>query len=1052
MRKVLKFVGFLTLVCVLFVVVVSAAFYYLIREGEVRRFLISEIEQKTQLKIQLGDSDLEIGRILGVRFRDVTVSEPDGDEPAIQAESVTARVALLPLLERKLIFYEIRLHRGSVRVVRGKDGKIPLLDRLVNLPFLKNNDSQFALDLRAIKIADGEVEFYDYFTEETPVSTRLRNVNLDLDRISGIALREFIQNAVQAKPEQSRSPALNFVLRAGLEREGKQAKVSAKGTMVFPGERLEIQNVWWNAETWAADIPAPLIQAYLGRRLAVKSVDGMLNSQLHVEGNLKERLHIKGALAFKNLMADAPGIFSGPLAPGNGRLELDLNWQPQRWNLLRANFRSQELTLELKSVLSWAKDADPQIQLSVVTPFLSIAVIKKYLPAAWLDSPRIEGLLAALQRGDLRLTRAGASSRFSEISQMAKTGFDERVWFDAELRDVQANFPGGYLPVHEVQGRMTLEKGLFSFKGLSGTYGQSRLTNIDGTYRFATPGQESLELHAGGEVELAELREQLRQSLSPASVKVISSIQEMIGRGKFDIVVSQTAEAAPEIEGKIMLDGARLQVNDFSLSEIQGNLDITPREIKGEKVRALLSGSPVQIQLALQDYADDNGSFDLLVDSPGVKAGVVTRLLLATGSLQDPGIVRGSVRYQGAFATRAGRKFTGNLELANVQLATLPLLQPLTELNGRVEIDDVGIDFQNLRGLLVGFPAHFNGRWRYAQKPQLVFDFASPDLDLTYLLSQIEPESSDFYANLQAEGRITLAKGRVKDLEFADFQSDVVIDRRVWRLSNSTVRSAGGSIQGVGIIVDKPDTLEFNVTPKIQRVPVSTFLKWLDVSNADMTGRVNLTGNLESVGKDGAERRRNLNGSFNLTIEDGAIHRLRILIQILNLLDLSRWFTLKLPDLSKQGIRFRKITGDFKVANGVYSTDNLVVDSDDLRMTGAGKINVPKDEIDFVVAVRPFAALDTAINYIPLIGRGIAAIKNSFLVASFNVTGSVDRPTITPAPLSTLSEVFLSVLGIPNDMLGFAADGKNKLDEAINEAPKEKRQENSPEHSNPQGQ
>src|SRR5947208_16358029 len=109
-----------------------------------------------------------------------------------------------------------------------------------------------------------------------------------------------------------------------------------------------------------------------------------------------------------------------------------------------------------------------------------------------------------------------------------------------------------------------------------------------------------------------------------------------------------------------------------------------------------------------------------------------------------------------------------------------------------------------------------------------------------------------------------------------------------------------------------------------------------------MTGRVNLTGNLEYIGKVGAERKKNLNGSFNLRIEDGTIRPLRVLIQILNLLDLSRWFTFKLPDLTNQGIRFRNITGDFKVTNGVYYTANLLVDSDDLRMSGAGKCDVSK--------------------------------------------------------------------------------------------------------------
>jgi hypothetical protein len=191
-----------------------------------------------------------------------------------------------------------------------------------------------------------------------------------------------------------------------------------------------------------------------------------------------------------------------------------------------------------------------------------------------------------------------------------------------------------------------------------------------------------------------------------------------------------------------------------------------------------------------------------------------------------------------------------------------------------------------------------------------------------------------------------------------------------------------------------------------------------------MSGAVNVTGKLESTGQNGLGRKQNLNGALSLRIEDGTIHRLRLVVQILNLLDLSRWFTLQLPDLNKEGIRFRSITGDFKAQQGVLSTQNLIVDSDDLRMTGSGKIDLVKDEIDFVLAVRPFAGIDTVIGYIPLIGRGFAAIKNSFLVASFNVRGSLEEPSITPAPLSTLSEVFFGVLGIPKNMIGLGDEEK----------------------------
>jgi uncharacterized protein YhdP len=479
-----------------------------------------------------------------------------------------------------------------------------------------------------------------------------------------------------------------------------------------------------------------------------------------------------------------------------------------------------------------------------------------------------------------------------------------------------------------------------------------------------------------------------------------------------------------------VLEQTRLRYGEVALSEVHGEFALTPNEVTGERIRAQFAGSPIQARLALKDYVGEEGVFDLSIDSPGMKTGVIARLLVGTGSPQDPGIVRGAMRYAGALADPKRRKLTGDLDLLNVQLLFSPLLQPLRELNGKIKLDEKGIEFQNLKALLVGVPASASGRWRFGQRPQLLFDFAAPNLDITYLISQIDPESSDFYATLVAEGKIALGRGRIKNFEFSDLRTDVSIDHRVWHLTNMAARSAGGTIHGVTTIFDKADTLAVAADPKVQGVPVQSFLRWFDITNTEMSGRVTLAGKLETVGKNDAERRQNLNGAFNVKIEDGTINRMRILVQILNLLDLSRWFTFQLPDLAKEGIRFRAIAGDFKVVKGVYATENLVVDSDDLRMTGAGKIDVPKDQLDFIIAVRPFAGIDTALSYIPLLGRGVAAIKNSFLVASFNIQGPIDNPTITPAPLGTLAEWFWGVLGIPKNMVGLSEAEKEEAAQA----------------------
>ncbi|MBM4262806.1 MAG: AsmA family protein [Deltaproteobacteria bacterium] len=994
------------------------AFYHLIQSGDFRAFLVHEIEQQTQFKVQLGDGSLEVGRIIGVGFRNVAFAEPEGGSNALTAQHVTARVALLPLLRRRFIVNEVRLSAPVVRLVRDRDGKFPLLDRLANLPFLQQDHGQFSVDLRAIRISAGAVDFEDHYLEKDPVQTQLRHLDLDLKRLRGQALREFLQKLVRQQIDSDQG-VLEFDLKTAVERERQRARVQAAGTMMFPSEKLEFAKMRLKATAQVNDAPAALIQALSSGRIAAKSLNGNFDAQLVVEGQVQQKLQLKGDIKFAGLAVEAPALFSAPLNPGKGELTVQLDWQPPHLlDVARFDLNTSDLKLNARGVLRKMPNQQAQIQLSALAPSLSVAVFKKYLPAKGLASPQLDQLMTSLQEGEIEIKRLGLAANLGELKQLSFDGLRDRLSLEVELRKFAGRFGANSLPMRGVQGNVTFDKGLFSLKNLRGSYGQTRLDDLDGTYRVLAQGQSHLDVRSQGELDLAELREQLKQDGAPVQLaKLSQQLREAAGRAKFEIALQRTTPAPPVAEGKLILDGARLHFDRYALADVKGELVFTPQEIRAEKARAVLNGSPAQIRFSARNYAAENGVFDLRVDSNEMKAGVVTTLFQPKASLSDPGMVRGWVRYQGPLANREGRKFTGNLELAGVQLHLQPLLQPLRELNGTIKFDDGGIDFQNIQGLLVGAPASVNGRWRFGQKTPLFFDFASANLDLQYLMTQIDHEAAEFYANLEAVGKISLARGRYKSFEFTDLKTDVVIDHRVWKLSRLALNAGGGTLQGTAVIHDKPDVVEFSVEPKMQSVPVRNLLSWFEGGRAEMTGRVNIAGRLESVGKDGAERLKNLSGAFHLRVEDGTIRRMRVLVQILNLLDLSRWFTFQVPDFDKRGINFRSITADFKVNRGVYTTNNLIVDSDDLRMTGAGKIDSPKDEMEFTIAVRPFAGIDTGLNQIPLIGTGIAAIKNSFLVANFNIKGSMDNPTITPAPLSTLSEWVLGILRIPKSML-----------------------------------
>jgi len=1039
MKKLLKIGAFIGISGVLLLVVCSAAFYHLVRVGEFRNFLISEIEKNTELKVGLGAAEVEIGWVTGIGFHNVAIALPESDKPDISAERVTARVALLPLLRRKLIFYEIRLQRPSITLTGDATGRIPLLDKLLNLSILKHHDEQFNLDLQRIKIQHAAIDYADQRKPSSFGDWRLRQADIDIERVRGQKLREFMKDLIGRPDGPTGGAALHFALKGQVERDHWPMQLKAAGRLVFPQETLVLDQARWFADIDLVDFPAALIKAHLGAYLPIKSATGHLAQRLHVEGYPDKQLHLKGDVEFRKISIDAPELLLAPLSGADGRSTFEADWSPEKIEVKRADLRVQDVRVVLVGALSAIQSADPHLRLQLSELSTPLMTLRRYLPVKVIDSPQWEKSLSSIESGQVDLKSAGVDARLGELRRLAQTGIGKQLWFDAELRDVSGRLAGrGTLPLRAVQGRVRLQDGRLTVRDLKGGYGDSRLHDVDGSYDLTPGGRGGFEFAARGDFNLAELRDQLKaEFVSERAAKIAASIRELDGRSLVDLTVKRSANEPLQFTGKIALDNARLRYDDYALSEIKGELNFSPKEIKGEKLRAQLSGSPVQLQLALKDYAADAGTFDLSVESTGMRAGVIARLLLDQGTLNDPGIVRGAVRYRGAFADKATHKFTGDLELTNVQLMIKPLLQPLRELSGKIKIDESGIDFHNLKALLVGAPANASGRWRYGESTQLLFDFAAPNLDVTYLITQIDPEMSEFYANLKAEGKINLAKGRIKNFEFSDLKTDVAIDRRVWRLTNLNARSAGGSIVGVTTIFDKPETLGVVAEPKIQGVPVQSFLKWFDLTNTEMTGRVNLTGKLETVGSSDAERKQNLNGAFTMRIEDGMINRMRLLVQLLNLLDLSRWFTLQLPDLTKQGIRFRAITADFKVVKGVYATENLVVDSSDLRMTGVGKIDVPKDELDLVIAVRPFAGIDTAINAIPILGRGIAAIKNSFLVASFTIKGKIENPTITPAPLGTLSEMFWGVLGIPKSIITVGEpDKKDEPAEPAKPAPK----------------
>lgn len=1027
MKRLLKVIGLLGALMMLALLVAAALVYRFIQVGELRRFLTSEIERQTQLRVSVGEAELEMGKVLGISFSDVALMEPESDRPVITAQKALVRMALLPLLERRLVFNEVRLFRPTMRVAQDGQGKSPLLKLLDYFPAPGGTQGRFSLDVREVEIEKGEAIFTQAGDGAVPAETHLRDVELSLRRVPDAELFESSAELKSGALVQQ-GLGLEFAVRAVADAEAGEAgiRLRSKGKVFFPAGSSALRQAWWDAEGSAERLPAGLLWSYYYPEVPIRTIRGLLAPTLRWRGNAAARLLVEGRVDFQRLELEAPELFSGVVAPGDGRLEMQIERQPEELRFPRLEFRAGQIQLSLYGTVRRLGEDDPLLEVHLAAPFLPLTAVREYIPVKVAGAPLVEHLVRDASQGQLKLNRAGARGPLSEVRRLFEPGSASEIWLDAEVKGAAGGSPGGpYLPFREVSGRVVLENGVLSYKDFKGRYGLSRLTEVDGIQRGVVSGRKSLELRLKGDIDLLQLKDQLKAGWISAQVARSGEfLDELAGKGRLSLLVRSGADGPPQLIGQLAVDNARVRVGNVSLTQVKGDIAFSPEEIRAARLTSLLGGSPVLLTLLLSNYLTDNGAFDLSMESPGVRAGVALRPFISAVPPQDPGTVRGRIRYRGLLNGDRERSLSGVLELVGVELPLQFFRHPLREVRGRMLFDAGGVELQEARAQLAGYGFDFSGRWQYAEKPELNFTMKAPEMDIAYLLPRDDGREGDWYSRFQARGRITIGRGRFEGFEFSELSADLRLDKRVWHLDNFTARSLGGTVQGTGRFTDSSDGLAFSVESRVRDVPVDGFLKWFDMGTRQITGRINLTGKLESHGASGAERKRNLSGQFRLEIKDGLARRLEVLVRILNIMDLTRWFSFQPPDLTQKGIRFRSVTGDFKVKDGVYLTDNLVVDSDDLSITGAGQVDGPNDTMNAVLALRPFPRLGSVVSSIPLIGPGIAGIKDSVMVASFHVQGPVDAPTITPAPLSTLSEFFFSALKIPQKLIPIPGAGK----------------------------
>jgi hypothetical protein len=185
-----------------------------------------------------------------------------------------------------------------------------------------------------------------------------------------------------------------------------------------------------------------------------------------------------------------------------------------------------------------------------------------------------------------------------------------------------------------------------------------------------------------------------------------------------------------------------------------------------------------------------------------------------------------------------------------------------------------------------------------------------------------------------------------------------------------------------------------------------------------ITGEARITGTIRGHGRNPHGLYPTLNGKTDVLLENGRVFKSeeRAIWKIISILNLPAVLQGKV-DLEKEGLPYNKITATVTIRNGLFETENLIIDSPIVKITAAGNYDLPTDQVDMVWAVSPFGSYAQFLKTIPLFGRLFAGERKGFATAMFSVKGAIEDPEVTYLPMKSFATGLTGLAQLAVDVL-----------------------------------
>jgi len=287
------------------------------------------------------------------------------------------------------------------------------------------------------------------------------------------------------------------------------------------------------------------------------------------------------------------------------------------------------------------------------------------------------------------------------------------------------------------------------------------------------------------------------------------------------------------------------------------------------------------------------------------------------------------------------------------------------------------------------------------------FDYSDFETPGDIVIYAIKPDN--ILAKAKGEISITAKKARIDNKIGSNVLVKAVYGDRRINVSEIRANALDGDLEGYGIADLSGDAPRISLTGRMKGISSGEFLKMFGATTHVIESKEFIFVDLNFYGHTIDDFTRTLSGRATIYSENGVIKKMNLLSKIFGLLNVYELLRGRV-DFKSEGFKYKKTGANFVIDNGVFRTDDYIIDSPAMVITGQGSLNLVDKTMKAKIAVSPLVTLDKVVSNIPMLKNILRDKERGFIYAVYDVNGPIEDPEIKTGYIQTIGSLPLNIL------------------------------------------